>query len=650
MKLLNRPLYVVDLEADNLLDEVTKVHCLCYQIVGTEEIVALTNPTEIKELLEREDITIIAHNGIRYDLPVAKKVLGVEVRDNVIDTLTVSWYAYPNRNKHSIESWGEDVGIQKVAIQDEQWKGAEMSPEEHQQLMILRCSEDVKINMAMWKKAYRYLVYLYETPEKLDEFLQYLMFKTECVRDQEALGLEMNVPAIQELLAKMEGEAAEKLSELASAMPKVPKITKKKKPKVMHKKDGALSVAGESWMAEIQSQGIIDETIEEIGVLKGYEDPNPGSDVQLKKWLYNLGWVPETFDFKRNKETGEVKQVAQIGIKNSGGEICPSVKKLYEKEPKLELLEGLGILEHRIAMLKGFLRDLKGTRIYPSAKGLTNTLRLKHAVVVNLPGGGKKYADSIRSLFIPYPGHVLCGSDLSGIEDATKRHYIFKYDPEYVREMQVEGFDPHIDIGIRADMISPEDGEWYKEETIKMEADMRYVCTDKERYKRIKNTRSDSKVVNFSATYKVGAATLARNSKKSESWARKVLQVYWERNKAILEIERDLLIKEMGEDKWLQNPVSGFWYSLRNDKDRFSSLNQGTAVFVFDTWLKYLRALGLDIPFQYHDEALLNVLNGQEEYVKDVILEAMEYVNKKLQLNVKIGCGVKFGQDYWSVH
>jgi hypothetical protein len=216
--------------------------------------------------------------------------------------------------------------------------------------------------------------------------------------------------------------------------------------------------------------------------------------------------------------------------------------------------------------------------------------------------------------------------------------------------MEVPGFDPHLDIGIRAEMLIEEDAEWYKVEDKKIEADKKYTCPDKTRYHHIKNLRGDAKVVNFSATYKVGAATLARNSKKSESWARKVLQVYWERNKAILEIERDLLIKEMGEDKWQQNPVSGFWYSLRNDKDRFSTLNQGTAVFVFDMWVKYLRALGIHVQFQYHDEVLFNVKKGEEDYTRELVYEAMEYVNNKLKLNVKLGCGVKMGDNYWAVH
>jgi hypothetical protein len=34
---------------------------------------------------------------------------------------------------------------------------------------------------------------------------------------------------------------------------------------------------------------------------------------------------------------------------------------------------------------------------------------------------------------------------------------------------------------------------------------------------------------------------------------------------------------------WLYNPVSKFWYSAIY-KDIFSTLNQGTGVYCFDTW------------------------------------------------------------------
>lgn len=168
--------------------------------------------------------------------------------------------------------------------------------------------------------------------------------------------------------------------------------------------------------------------------------------------------------------------------------------------------------------------------------------------------------------------------------------------------------------------------------------------------KKIKSARQKAKVVNFSATYKVGAETLARNSGLSINEAKKVLRVYWERNNSILKVEKSLDVKTLGGQKWLRNPVSGFWYSLRAEKDRFSTLNQGTAVYVFDVWVMYLRQLGIRIAMQYHDEVLFNVKKGSEDVVKELIAKAIELTNEKLKLNIQVACSAQFGDSYADCH
>ena len=132
--------------------------------------------------------------------------------------------------------------------------------------------------------------------------------------------------------------------------------------------------------------------------------------------------------------------------------------------------------------------------------------------------------------------------------------------------------------------------------------------------------------------------------------AKKLLEVYWKRNHAILKVEQALDVKIVNGQRWLKNPLSGYWYSLRNEKDRFSTLNQGTAVYVFDVWVMFLRNLGVRIALQYHDEILFNVKLGIEKEVEGLISKAMQQVNDRLKLNVKVGCSVQFGQNYAAVH
>ncbi len=169
-------------------------------------------------------------------------------------------------------------------------------------------------------------------------------------------------------------------------------------------------------------------------------------------------------------------------------------------------------------------------------------------------------------------------------------------------------------------------------------------------YNLLKIERKNSKIVNFSATYKIGAEALARNSGFTMKEAKKLLEVYWKRNHAILKVEQALDVKIVNGQRWLKNPLSGYWYSLRNEKDRFSTLNQGTAVYVFDVWVMFLRNLGVRIALQYHDEILFNVKLGIEKEVEGLISKAMQQVNDRLKLNVKVSCSVQFGQNYAAVH
>ena len=299
---------------------------------------------------------------------------------------------------------------------------------------------------------------------------------------------------------------------------------------------------------------------------------------------------------------------------------------------------------------KGFLRDVKDGRIYQGASGLTNTLRLQHTGIVNLPATSKLYAQNVRKCFKTVDDeHILVGCDLSGVEDNTKRHYIYQYDKEYVESMNTPGHDPHLELAVLAGFLTKEQGEEHKlyEKTKKLHEENPLIPIEGKSHKEI---RQKAKTANFALTYKTGLETLMRTTGLNRKDAQKLKDTYWKRNKAILDVENSLKIKQIGEQKWLLNPVSKFWYSLRSDKDKFSTLNQGTAVFVFDTWLKYLRQKRTKISFQVHDEWTSEIYKEFQEFTKNKVLECIDLVNQELKLNVVIGCSIDFGQNYAECH
>ena len=273
-----------------------------------------------------------------------------------------------------------------------------------------------------------------------------------------------------------------------------------------------------------------------------------------------------------------------------------------------------------------------------------------------MPGVDKLYGEEIRGCIIADKDCSFLGCDLTNIEDKTKRHYIFKYDPDYVNTMNIPGYDAHLEIAMLGGYLKQEDIDFYKEtdkylENCQINGETVLLSEeDKARYKSIKKIRQKAKVTNFSCTYKVGAPTLSRNMGAPEKEAKSFIDVFWKRNKAILQIEKDTVVRKINGDMWLQNPMNMFWYSLRNEKDIFSTLNQGSAVYCFDVFLGFVKKEKLKVPFQYHDEFLANVLKTSEQEAREKVVKAMQKTNDFLKLNVELGCSIQYGQKYSDCH
>lgn len=632
---------VFDIETDGLLDEVSKIHCLSYQIYENSKFITKGTITDyskmINFLLAQENL--VGHNIIRYDIPVLEMLLKVEIKSKLIDTLGISWYLFPMRKYHGLEYWGEEVGIPKPKIDN--WK--DLPIEEY----IFRCEQDVDINSQIFLFFFSYLIELYTNLEDAIRLVSYLMFKMDCLRDQEIVKIPLNSILCKEHLADLEEEFRQKTVALSEAMPVILGTLIKTQPKVMFKNDGTLSVHGLNWITYLQENNL-PETTKEVR-----EKPNPGSEKQLKKWLFDLGWQPETY--KVSKQTG--KAVPKVSL-DFGQGLCPSVKSLYEVEPTLELLDGYFKTKHRIGVFKSYLDNVnKDGLVVSTAHGFTNTLRLTHSKpIVNLPKPGVYYGKEIREvLTIPNEDYLMFGSDISGLEDNTKQHYIYFYDPEYVKQMRVPGFDPHVDIGVLAGLISKEEEDFFKEVEAMLEEEKKNLSPEElALLKVIKKQRGTAKSANFAATYGAGGPKIAETAKIPLKDGVKLHQIYWKRNWAVKKIAETCVVKKVNNQKWLYNPLSGFWLYLKAEKDRFSTLNQSSGVFVFDSWLQQVRQrlslLDILVAMQYHDEIMGYFPKKYKEQVTKILSESMDIVNKNLKLNVEIGVSIDYGNNYAEVH
>jgi hypothetical protein len=577
---------------------------------------------------------LIGHNIIRFDIPVVEKLLGIKIKARLVDTLALSWYLEPERVRHGLEYYGEEFGVPKPKVTD--WDG--LTTEEY----IHRCSEDVKINTKLWNKQWKQLLKLYGSEEEAWRFIEYLTFKMDCALEQEIRRWKLDIPRATRVLGELVNLKESKVEELARAMPKVPVITKKARPKKPFKQCGNKSATGLVWFSLLEERGLAEDFDGVVEVINNYKEPNPGSTPQLKDWLYSHGWIPETFEYKRNKETGDVRKIPQINIKFGAG-VCPSIKRLFDVEPALKVLEGLSILTHRISILKGFLENVDDEGyIQAKIQGLTNTLRFKHQIVVNLPGVDKPYGSDIRGCLIAPDGCELLGSDMCSLEDRTKQHYMWDFDPEYVKEMMTDDFDPHVDLAVFAKAMKPDDAHNFKNPTPEFKL--------KPLYKALGALRKTYKQVNYSCVYGAGGATVGRSAGVTTREGEKLVEAYWKRNWSVKAIAEAQVVKTCNGRKWLFNPVSKFWYSLRHEKDRFSTLNQGTGVYCFDMWVKNVRSKGLPLIGQMHDEIIACIRKGLRERAAVVCKWAVGEVNKQLKLNRELDVDVQFGDSYADIH
>lgn len=471
--------------------------------------------------------------------------------------------------------------------------------------------------------------------------IDYLNFKMECIADQETLGIPLDYEKVLRHIQELEAMKGPKVEELKAAMPKVPKISIKSRPKVLYKKDQTLSIKGQQWFNLLRENKLPVTHREPVEVITGYELANPSSPDQVKAWLYSLGWKPCTFKYVRSgREERKIPQVRYFSPSHpKKGELTESVLKLKEKDPNIEILEGLTIIEHRLSVFKGF-RDKAYQRdgkwfVDSSIGGLTNTLRFKHrAPIANLPKVGVPWGEEIRGCLVCLNGHTLVGSDMVSLESTTKRHYMQPIDPDYVEEMSQPGFDEHLDLAVHAGAITQEQADKHSAGEINL-----------------KPVRDKFKPVNYSAIYGIQPPKLSRETGLTLKEAEDLLEAYWERNKAVKQVIKEQYVKTLPDGSmWLKNPVSGFYISLRYEKDIFSSLNQSTGVYCFDTWVAFCRSLGVKSIMQYHDEQLIHCSVEDLPKVKRALQEAIEKTNNKVKLNVELSVDIQSGDNYASVH
>lgn len=233
-------------------------------------------------------------------------------------------------------------------------------------------------------------------------------------------------------------------------------------------------------------------------------------------------------------------------------------------------------------------------------------------------------------------------------EDRVKQHFMIPLDPEHVKKMLDPSYDPHIDIAMTSGVMTEAEGQMYKDKS-----------GTEEQVAELKTKRHKGKTVNYSSVYNVGANTLSRTLDIEIKEAEKLLEAYWSINWAVKAIaEEQNIIETENNGRWLINPINGFLYSLRSDKDRFSTLCQGTGAFFFDMWVDKILTKMEDkwgkktLTGQFHDELIIVCKDNPKavNVISNMITSSIKEVSDEYKLRRELGADVQTGYRYANIH
>ena len=306
---------IFDIETDGLLESLTRLHCLVAHTYEDNQMIEetiITNPLELANFLSNQSI-LVGHNIKRYDFPAITKLTGYVHKRSVIDTLALSWYLYPERKEHGLESWGDEIGVAKPIIKD--WENLSIDDYIH------RCKTDVIINSILFGNFVSYLKEIYEDKD-YQRIMAYLTWKLDCAAEQEANPLTIDREYCKKTLSILNNLVEERKNSLALSMPRINKYNVKTQPSKMYTVKGELTKAGQAWLELLAENDLEADFKGEITIVKSSEQPNPSSISQLKAWLFSLGWTPTVFNHTPNK-AGDIRAIPQIQDKDK--KLCPNI-------------------------------------------------------------------------------------------------------------------------------------------------------------------------------------------------------------------------------------------------------------------------------------------------------------------------------------
>lgn len=438
---------VFDLEANGLLDVVTKIHCGVFKDTVTGDVKKFY-PDQMQEMkaFVLSCPVLIGHNVISYDFPLMEKILGLKYEGRVVDTLWMGRMLYPNIQRpkqmvidyaekrkevqeriksgelpegfrvkvpgpHSIEAWGYRLGHGKLEYHD--WA-------EFDEQMMERCAGDVHIQTMLFQR-------LKQEGDKRGfprESFNITFELMEILAHQERTGWPLDLPRTDRYIAQLTRWMRMIENAVYPHLPMHLEVLESKK-------DGEINWVRKPFLKSGKYSTIVerfDPSLEGKTARTGYvcgpfsrvqfRRMNLGSDDEVKTYLLSAGWIPEEWNYKKDPVTGKP-------MKDHNGQLIQTSPKLSQSDPFIGVDGKVGRLlakyiqvRHRLSLIQGIRNRVRpdGT-VGQVITGIAATGRLTHSVIVNIPGAESFFGKQCRKIFGCPDGYLVVGTDASSCQD-----------------------------------------------------------------------------------------------------------------------------------------------------------------------------------------------------------------------------------------
>lgn len=419
---VSHTIILFDTESDGLLEAATKLHCI---VIHDEKSGARTRyndqPTTAKagtledglRLLFSAD-EIVAHNSIRHDVPLIKKLYPWwDYTGVVTDTLVLSqliWTnlkeadfafqkghpKYPSKyiGSHSLGAWGHRLGELKGEYTGG-WENWSTDMEDY-------CDQDVTVLLKLWQKCKE--KNYSPVAIKLEHDVAEIIFR------QIQHGVLIDYKALTMFIAKLQAQRAELETRLRSAFDP------------WYVRDG-----GKDFTPKRDSRNAGYTAGASLCKVKQVVF-NPGSRAHIASRLMHIyGWQP----VEMNQDGPRVDEDTLSGLD------YPPVKDIIEYLTTGKMLgmcaEGKNCWLHYVDK-DGYIHG--GVTPNGAVTGRSTHSRPNLAQV---PAPGKSYGEESRACFVAPAWMVMVGADLSGIELRCMAHFMHRYDGGAYGRAVVEG-------------------------------------------------------------------------------------------------------------------------------------------------------------------------------------------------------------------